>query len=981
MSTFKQLPLIFFLLFVSSKLFASDVIEILPLTNKVIMVHLKDGYAIYHKNGEQRSHESVVVQLLNVTEAAKTASYVISSADDPNYSTPKNPTAVGRKTKGTEFTWMCQAWDNTKGCINTDPDHVKEHWIYLTLPSPLEKGKTYVFQTTVAGNGNTWSFTFDETKLRSEAIHVNQIGYSTRSPQKFGYVYLWMGDKGGLDLTTYDNNTFNILDITTASSVFSGQLKFRKSKTNPETGQTIETPNANFLSADVYECDFSAFNTPGEYMLQVDGIGSSFPFKIDADIYRMPFYTAIRGLYHNRSGIALTQPFTEFTRPAPQNPNLTPGFSGKLRYTRSRSVDWKNEDNDPADKPTIEAADKGPINTWGWYQDAGDWDSYSSHLIVPALLMFTWEAAPQNFRDSELNIPESGNSTPDILDEAAWLLRFCYRTRHEILDKGYGTGGLGMRVFGDLWGKDEAPNGTGRGSWQDNTRTWYVSGEDPYSTYKYAALAAQMAFCLKTAGLTDTINWQKEAGEAYTWASNNTKTGDETKHSLKEIRAYAAASLYRITEEAAYHQQFKTDVAAVNASTYLRDEARWAPYIYTGMPDSIAFDNTLYEQLKAAVVFTANSVANVASGRACRYGGDYNMPMLVGQATTPWVFEAVMGYKLTKNTDPAAAQKFLGCVFTSADYFLGCNPLNTTWITGLGIRQPDRLFHMDSWYNGKREMSPGITPYGPWRVESYSSGQGAWDLKWPHKSIYPADINSWPGHERWFGNFTCPLNAEFTIHQNTIFNAAIFGFLCNTASEGFVPNRRPEISFLQLTGEVVQNTQVPLAVNVTDPDGNDDIYKVEYYNGWHKIGESTESPFSFKFNNIYSGQLKLTARVTDKKGMVGRSDTLKVSSKPDQIDRFIKTDLTFKAFPNPFSSRITFEYTLERDNQVRIEIFDLTGKKVNTVQEGFQKAGTYFLEWEPLAINQAHLVSGFYICRFGLGGKKDGDNYMKLFLM
>ncbi|NJO68757.1 MAG: hypothetical protein HC830_05285 [Bacteroidetes bacterium] len=186
-------------------------------------------------------------------------------------------------------------------------------------------------------------------------------------------------------------------------------------------------------------------------------------------------------------------------------------------------------------------------------------------------------------------------------------------------------------------GKDEAPEGTGRGSWEDNTRTWYVSGEDPYSTYKYAALAAQMAFCLKTGGFTDSIDWKKEAVEAYTWAKNNTKTGDEGKHSLKEIRAYASASLYRITEDDSYHQQLKTDVSGIGSSTYLKDEARWAPYIYTNMPDSIPVDNTLYGLLKAAVLGTADNLVNVASGRACRFGGDYSMPMLVGQATTPWV--------------------------------------------------------------------------------------------------------------------------------------------------------------------------------------------------------------------------------------------------------------------------------------------------------------------------------------------------------
>ena len=99
-----------------------------------------------------------------------------------------------------------------------------------------------------------------------------------------------------------------------------------------------------------------------------------------------------------------------------------------------------------------------------------------------------------------------------------------------------------------------------------------MSGEDPFSTYKYAALAAQMAFCLKTAGLTDTVDWTNEATESYNWAKNNTKPGDEGSKPaigfpLKDIRAFAAASLYRLTGDLQYQDQLKTDVSDVTSTT------------------------------------------------------------------------------------------------------------------------------------------------------------------------------------------------------------------------------------------------------------------------------------------------------------------------------------------------------------------------------------------------------------------------------
>ena len=134
---------------------ASDLVEVLPLTNQILMLHFDDGYAVYHKKGQLRSNERVVVELLNTTEAVKPLNYLLKSNDDANYTDAKNPMSIGRKTKGTEFTWICQNWAN--GCVNTGPDHVEEHWIYLYLPPPMQTGKIYVLQTgTLANNGSQW---------------------------------------------------------------------------------------------------------------------------------------------------------------------------------------------------------------------------------------------------------------------------------------------------------------------------------------------------------------------------------------------------------------------------------------------------------------------------------------------------------------------------------------------------------------------------------------------------------------------------------------------------------------------------------------------------------------------------------------------------------------------------------------------------------------------------------------------------------
>ncbi|GAB4452613.1 MAG: hypothetical protein OHK0029_03840 [Armatimonadaceae bacterium] len=766
---------------------ASDLVSVQPLTDRIVMLHFDDGYVQHHKRGEPRSAEKVITDPLDVAAASKANTYRVSSTDDPAFRTAKTPVSVGRKTKGTDFAWFVDNWVDGRA-VNNRPDHAAEHWLYLELPAPMQPGRTYTIETgSLAKNGRQHKLTFDLNKARSEAVHVNTLGYVPDSPAKYAYVYHWMGDKGGLDLNAYQGKPFYVVDIKSGKPVFEGKLRFRMAKENAETvHKTDSPPYGNFLGADVYECDFSTFQKPGEYRIAVEGIGCSWTFKVDADVYRPAFRTVARGLYHNRSGIALTKPYTEFERPAPHHPQRTPGFKDKLRYTKVRWQEWGNEHGDAA---KLMAQSPGTLETaWGWYQDAGDWDGYYTHLRPAQELLLVYEMGPGKFTDGELNIPESKNGVPDILDEAAWLPRFCYRLRKELQEKGWGTGGVGLRVAGDAFGSDEKvlPDGkkVGQGSWEDTNRVYMVSGEDPWSTYRYAGVAANLAYAYQLAGVPkdpEGVDWAKEAREAYNWAEKNIRPGDEEKddHDLRKSRAYAAASLFRLTGEKAYEDQLSRDTEWIKPDTLLWETAGYAPFVYTLGNRKVKReqDTALLNRLRAAVLRTADeSLVETTSKRALRWGGNYYFPMLIGHQTTPWVLEGAVGYTLTRETEPERARKYRAALYTTCDYFLGTNALNQTWVTGLGPRHPTQVFHMDAWYNGKDGFHPGIIPYSPWR-KGKDLGAGPWDADWPNQTLYPS-IDSWPGNERWFNNRCSPMASEFTIHQNTGPAAAIFGFLC-----------------------------------------------------------------------------------------------------------------------------------------------------------------------------------------------------------
>lgn len=769
---------------------AAEIVDVLPLNDRILMVHFDEGHVIYHKAGQPRSADTVIISPLDTAAASLPDTYRLVSPDDPAFASAQSPARVGRKSKGTNFAWFTDRWENGIA-VNDRPDHTKDHWIYLVLPSPLQPGKSYTLTTgNLSTKGpNSFSFTYDPARLRSEAVKVNLLGYTPNAPQKFGYVFHWAGDLGPIDFKPYEGKPFHILHTATGETALSGTLQFRKPANNRETLHTSDSPpHGSFLNADVFEADFSALTTPGQYVLVVEGIGTSFPFKIDPDVYREAYRATARALYHNRSGIELKEPFTTFTRPAPGHPKLTPGFHDKLIYTTLRSQDYNSESGTKED---ILATKKGVLdNTWGWYQDAGDWDGYITHWNVPRQLLLAYDLAPQNFKDNENNIPESSNGVPDLLDEAAWLARYAHRLRHELLAKGWGTGGIGMRVAGDAFGSDEGtlPNGTkvGRPSWQDNDRFYAVSGEDPWSTYGYAGVAAQLAYFFRQLNLPDPegVDWAKEAAEAYTWAAANTRPGDEAKDNLKSWRAYAAAALFRLTGDRAYERQLATDTADVTPTTFLWWDNVYAPYLHVlttaaGPDGSVAPDPALHNRLRTAVLFNADEAVKVADRRALRWAGKWDMPMLIGQQTTPVAIELGVGYRLLRDSDPAKARHYLATLHTTADHFLGINSHNMVFMTGVGPRNVTEMFHMDAWYNapdgGTKGYQEGLIPYSPWRKEK-DLGQGPWDVAWAHKTLHP-HIDQWPGNERWFPNRCTPLGLEFTVHQNTAPAAAFYGLL------------------------------------------------------------------------------------------------------------------------------------------------------------------------------------------------------------
>lgn len=717
---------------------ASDLVEVCPVTDSIIQLHFIDGHAVIVPpagSGSDRIDE----RPLDLKRAMAPATWSIASPDDRRYRTPVRPATVGRKSKGRDFIAATlpvyhQQWTN-------------EHWVFLRLPAPMQRGMTYAISAKPLGIA-AQTIRFDPATTRSEAVHVNQLGMAAEAAAKDAYVSAWLGTLGPCSLDSYRTARWWLVDQVTGATVFAGTLAIRKRLADGrDGGQPDEGPH---FGADVWQCDFSTFTTPGRYVVAVDRIGCSFPFMIGGDPYRGTFHAAMHGLYQQRCGTALTRPYTEWTRSACHRPEQRP----TIQSTRRLMDGHCDACDDP--RPTGEVR-----AIWGGYHDAGDWDREPGHLDVPLALSETFELFPDRFTDGELNIPESGNGLPDILDEARWGLDYYRRLQRP-------DGGVSGGMFVDHFPQP------GLNAAMD-TASRFCYAEDPLMSYRYAAAACHFAFAVEAAG-------KKTLGEPYTasarmawnWAETHQRAGD-TKV-VRDDRLAAAAALFRATGEPAFQEAFRRDlrVPAADSALWVYDdhEQRWAvwTYVQTRRP---GVDPALQERLRQATLHDATvTVVEPAAKRAARYGGDWWRPLTWGFGSAPETLPAAIAWALTGD------RRYLTVMQTSADFMLGGNPLNICWITGTGSRPPEGVFHPDSWYGAMGgTVCPGIVPEGPYRYEGEpAKHSGFWDPKFVMASAVPP-AKGWPPLELYFAARTCfPMN-EFTVAQ-IAGAAAAYGALC-----------------------------------------------------------------------------------------------------------------------------------------------------------------------------------------------------------
>ncbi len=626
-------------------------------------------------------------------------------------------------------------------------DFAVRHRMTLTLSTPLLADTEYSLTSPI---GTTTEFTIDDRSSRSPAVHANQVGFRPGDTSKRAFVTAPIGSDA------FDDVAFVVVDAAApgATPVFDGRAS------RQATGSEGEAGKGDVTGLSVWALDFSAVSQPGRYKVCVDGIGCSESFSIDENTTWMRAATTVaRGLYLQRSGIAFGEPTTSIDRPRPDHPD--DGLVvHRSTLTSLEAADLTDDKLFP--KLVAGATDEVVDGAWGGHFDAGDWDRRSQHLWVVREVFDLLRIAPDRFATLDLNLPESGDAIPDVADEALWTLDLFRRLQGP---DGAVGGGVESARFPDY----------GTPSWKDDLAR-YAYAPDPWTSYMYAGAAADASVALRSVDPTRAQEYADSALAAMGWADS--QNGDakwgEWAEKIAGQRAVAAASLLTMTGDARWNQTFLDNTQFADGPTYIIGcngnelcDAGWN-YLWAdrALTDPAVVAN-IVESFRQAATRSADASDSTLFNWCIE---DPDVPLVWGLGTggAPHAMTLLRGYLLT------GEQRFLAAAERCASVSLGGNPIDTSFVTGLGAnpaRHPlivdVNVGHLPTW--------AGTPVYG-----NHPVGDVSWVAEYRLKPAgFTGDPYTTPYLQSWWDlGDVGPMN-EFTVYQSHGPAMWVFGVLAS----------------------------------------------------------------------------------------------------------------------------------------------------------------------------------------------------------
>ena len=549
-----------------------------------------------------------------------------------------------------------------------------------------------------------------ENKPEPIGIAVNQVGYFTNLEKKATII------------------------VKEGASPVSFEISGPESMTGTASATTLEPHAGEYCQV----IDFSKLTKPGEYTLKADGKSVTFKIGEYDDNYKSLLADSLNYFYLNRSGIDIEEKYIQNSGQNDSKAALArkAGHKPDEAYVTDEWVFiYKERTNTEIQGRYSKKIDVSK----GWY-DAGD---YGKYVVNGGVSMWTlasaYEMNPDKFKDgaSFINIPETGNGTPDILDELKWEADFFLNmTRddgmvyHKIHD--YKWTALGVMPYLEE-GTDE----------NVTFPTRIVKPVTYAATLNSAAALAQLARLLDKAGDKDASKYLDAAKKSYKAAKDSyvKAYGDiysEAKDATSNILFapldqnkgggpygdtqvtdefyWAACELYATTGDEEYYTDLKgsKEFAFKVITDLVGGENKGSPTSFTwgtlsslgtaslllsGAKLTDAEKKTCVQQFQEAGDFYLDVQSKNMYGSNYK-GNDYDAEItdITGDTATPKTVPLKNAYEWGSNSmvinnaiiegiayKETADVKYLNGVAEAMDYILGRNPLENSYITGYGV--------------------------------------------------------------------------------------------------------------------------------------------------------------------------------------------------------------------------------------------------------------------------------------------------------
>lgn len=452
--------------------------------------------------------------------------------------------------------------------------------------------------------------------------------------------------------------------------------------------------------------DFSAQTQPGRYYLTIGDSVVSHPVNIIENPYPTIAEASIRAFYYNRTFVAIDSTHGgQWARPG--------GHPDTLVYVHESAA--------TRIRPT------GTILSmpYGWY-DAGDYNKYVVNSGISTYTMLkVLEDYPEHFASQNLNIPESGNALPDVLDETLFNLRWFIQMQDP--------------EDGGVYHKLTEKNFSGFIMPHECNADRFVVMKGTAATLNYAALMAMSARVLapfkdQLPGLADSCLTRAQA--AWQWAVKNPAvlyeqpkditTGGYGDNRMDDEFYWAACEMWLTTG----NEQFIPHI-----TKYYKNWGvpTWGNPGTLGTLSMLKSSNQLPEALKPLNV-KENYLQMVDSLLA----NEQKAPYRVSLSHFEWGSNSdvanhgmlkLIAHQLTHDA------KYLHSAINDADYLLGRNATGFSFVTGFGSKRVMNIHHRPSAADGIEEPVPGFLSGGPNTVVLNDCGEGVVRDTFPAKSF------------------------------------------------------------------------------------------------------------------------------------------------------------------------------------------------------------------------------------------------------